>query len=66
MISHEKITMTNLNAVDENVKKIGNIFPNCVTEFIDKNGQSCRRIDFDILRQELSNSVVEGTLVYRS
>lgn len=29
MIMPEKITMTNLNAVDENVKKIGNIFPNC-------------------------------------
>lgn len=61
MISPEKITMTNVNAVDENVKKIGNIFPNCITEFIDENGQPCHRIDFDILRQELSNSVVEGT-----
>lgn len=61
MISPEKITMTNVNAVDENVKKIGNIFPNCITEFIDGNGQPCHRIDFDILRQELSNSVVEGT-----
>lgn len=60
MIMPEKITMTNLNAVDENVKKIGNIFPNCITEFIDENGKPCRRIDFDILRQELSNSVVEG------
>ncbi len=57
MIMPEKITMTNLNAVDENVKKIGNIFPNCITEFIDENGKPCRRIDFDHGERSLFQNV---------
>ena len=46
--------------VDENIKKIGELFPNCLTETLDENGRPQTAIDFDQLRQELSKDIVEG------
>jgi len=45
---------------DENIEKIGALFPNCLTEAKDEQGRLRRAIDFDKLRQELSHEVVEG------
>ena len=56
----EKMKMHSINRVDENIKKIGKIFPNCITEEIRGGGGTKYCIDFDILRQELSDSLVEG------
>ena len=52
--------MHSMNMVDENVNKIATIFPNCVTEAKEANGEIVRKIDFDMLKQELSNTIVEG------
>ena len=57
----DKLNMHSLNKVDENIKKIGALFPNCVTERIGANGEIEYAIDFDMLKQELSSVVVEGT-----
>jgi adenine-specific DNA-methyltransferase len=55
----DKLKMHTVNKVDENVEKIAKLFPNCVTEKISGGGtKHC--IDFDVLRQELSDSLVEG------
>lgn len=43
-----------------NVDKIAGLFPNVLTETLDENGRMKRSIDFDVLRQELSDHVVEG------
>ncbi len=48
------------NIVDENIKKIAELFPNCLTERLDENGKPEAAIDFDQLRQELSKDIVEG------
>lgn len=48
------------NLVDENIQKIGGLFPNCLTETKDENGKVVPAIDFDLLRQELSHEIVEG------
>ncbi len=67
----DKLKMHSVNKVDENVKKIGALFPNCVTERIvgyedellpDGSQKPILEyaIDFDMLRQELSSVVVEG------
>jgi len=56
----DKLNMHSLNKVDENIKKIGTLFPNCVTERIGANGEIEYAIDFDMLKQELSSVVVEG------
>ena len=52
--------MQTTNIVDENIKRIGELFPNCLTERLDEHGKPEMAIDFDQLRQELSKSIVEG------
>lgn len=54
-----KIPMMTKNIVNENLEKIRVLFPNCVTE-VAKNGESKLAVDFDKLKQELSESVIEG------
>ncbi|MDD6581892.1 MAG: site-specific DNA-methyltransferase [Bacteroidales bacterium] len=56
----EKLHMQTHNIVDENIKKIAELFPNCLTERLDENGKPEVAIDFDQLRQELSKDIVEG------
>ena len=56
----EHLHMHSLNKIDENISKIAALFPNCVTEAKDDNGEIVHKIDFDILKQELSNTLVEG------
>ena len=56
----EHLTMHTPNLVDENIQKIGGLFPNCLTETKDENGKVVPAIDFDLLRQELSHEIVEG------
>ena len=56
----DKLKMHSLNKVDENIKKIGALFPNCLTERKNENGEVEYAIDFDMLKQELSSVVVEG------
>ena len=56
----EKLNMQTTDVVDENIKRIGELFPNCLTEVKDENGRPQVAIDFDQLRQELSKNIVEG------
>lgn len=60
MIVPEKLAMATENVVEGNIEKIREVFPNCVTEFVDGNGKIKYGIDFDLLRQELSRSIVDG------
>ena len=57
----EKLNMQTTNIVDENIKRIGELFPNCLTERLNDEGKPEVAIDFDQLRQELSKDIVEGT-----
>lgn len=43
-----------------NIEKLAELFPQCVTEARDETGRVVRKIDFDLLRQELSDHIVEG------
>lgn len=45
---------------ESNIDKIGQLFPNCLTERIGEDGKVEKVIDFDQLRQELSKEIVEG------
>lgn len=56
----EKLSMQTTDVVDENIKRIGELFPNCLTEVKDEKGRPQVAIDFDQLRQELSKNIVEG------
>ena len=60
----EKMRMETLDMVSENIKKIENLFPNCITETVDENGKPKKAINFELLRQMLSGDVVEGNEAY--
>ena len=51
--------MQSLDAVGNNIDKIAQLFPNCVTERIGKDGKPEMAIDFDKLKAELTNDVLE-------
>ena len=48
----------------ENINKIETMFPNCITEAKDENGNPKKAVNFDILRQMLSEDVVDGDEAY--
>ena len=52
--------MHTVDITDSNIEKIGQLFPNCLTERIGDGGKVEEVIDFDVLRQELSKEIVEG------
>mgnify|MGYP002623660297 CR=1 FL=1 len=56
----ERLHLQTTNIVDENIKRIGELFPNCLTERLNDEGKPEVAIDFDQLRQELSKDIVEG------
>ena len=56
----EKLKLHSPDLTAQNIEKLADLFPNCCVESKDENGISKRIIDLDLLRQELSNSVVEG------
>ncbi|MEI4263609.1 site-specific DNA-methyltransferase [Roseovarius sp. D0-M9] len=56
----EKLKMHSPDLTAQNVERIAALFPGCVTESTGADGTLCRAIDFDLLRQELSDSIVEG------
>ena len=55
----DKLRMKSGDAVDGNVAKIATLFPQCVTERLNKDGKPELAIDFDKLRAELSKDVLE-------
>lgn len=56
----DKLKMHSPNLVDANIEKISALFPNCITETKDENGELKKAVDFDLLKQELSQVLVEG------
>lgn len=54
----EKMDMKSMDITEKNVKKIQALFPNAVTEVI-VDGKTTLKIDFDVLKQELSESLIE-------
>ena len=57
----EKLKMHSPDLSQDNITKIRELFPGCVTEARDETTGKIRlAVDFDQLRQELSDSIVEG------
>ena len=55
----DKLRMQSSNSVEDNITKIAQLFPDCVTETVDeRNGQPKHLIDFEKLKQNLSDSVI--------
>jgi adenine-specific DNA-methyltransferase len=56
----EKLKMHTPNLTQENIALIRDVFPGCVIESNDADGGVKLAVDFDQLRQELSDSIIEG------
>ena len=60
----KKMKMQTIDIISENVKKIENLFPACVCEDVDANGSRKKSINFEMLRQLLSEDIVAGAEKY--
>ena len=60
----EKMKMETPNIAAVNAEKIGELFPNCITEAEDENGHLKKVVNFELLRQMLSGEVLEGDESY--
>ncbi|WP_201120836.1 site-specific DNA-methyltransferase [Sulfitobacter sp. EhC04] len=56
----EKLKLHSPDLTAQNIDKIAALFPGCVTEGTGPDGTLRRMVDFDLLRQELSDSIVDG------
>lgn len=56
----EKMNFESKDIKTENIKKIEEIFPSCITEIKDKDGNLSKAIDFEALKQILSGNLAEG------
>lgn len=56
----DKLNMQSKNILGENLQFIESRFPNVITESKDEHGNLTRKIDFELLMQELSGDIVDG------
>lgn len=56
----KKLKMMSPNSVEQNVEKIAQWMPHLITETLDEEGNLKKSIDFELLKQELSEVIVEG------
>ena len=56
----EKRTLHTPDLTARNIKRIADLFPQVITESRDAEGNVTLAVDFDLLRQELSDHIVEG------
>ena len=60
----EKMRMETPNLTDSNIEKIAALFPNCITETAGADGKLKKAVNFDMLRQMLSEDVADGDEAY--
>lgn len=60
----DKMRMESVDLTAQNIDKIGALFPNCITETVDENGNLKKAINFELLKQMLSGDVLEGDEAY--
>ena len=57
----EKMRMESVDTVAQNVEKIGQIFPDCITEAEDENGNLQKVVDKDKLMQKFTHKIIGGS-----
>lgn len=60
----DKMKMESIDMTQENIEKIGNLFPNCITETRDKDGKLKKAVNFEMLKQMLSPEILAGDEAY--
>lgn len=65
MTKPDKMNMQSVDLTRRNVEALAALFPHIVTEGLDDEGRPIRKVNFEALRQELSDYVVEAKEVYQ-
>ncbi len=60
----DKMRMESVDLTQQNVERIGALFPNCITETKDSAGKPKKAINFALLKQMLSGDVIDGDEAY--
>lgn len=66
----EKMRMESIDLIEQNIDKIGQLFPNCITEMLDEEKSTPEKkvykkaVNFELLKQMLSDHVIDGDEVY--
>lgn len=60
----EKMRMESVDMTSQNIDKISALFPNCITETTGEDGKPRKVINFEKLRQMLSDDIIDGTEAY--
>jgi adenine-specific DNA-methyltransferase len=60
----EKLKMETADMVSHNIAQLGKLFPNCVSETIDENGNRKLAVHMEILQQMLADTVLPGEEAY--
>ena len=60
----DKMRMESEDIQQDNVQRIAALFPNCVTEARDEDGHLKKAINFELLKQMFSDSVIDGDEAY--
>ena len=56
----EKMKMQTKNMTIRNINKLQTLFPNCITEGLDDNGELIKSVNFDMLKQLLCTNKSGG------
>lgn len=60
----EKMKMETNNIVKKNIDALCDLFPNCISESVDNDGNTIKSVNFDLLRQMLSEQELDGGEIY--
>lgn len=60
----EKMRMESVDMTEKNIERMESLFPNCITEALDENGKLKKAINFETLKQMLSNKIIAGDEAY--
>ena len=60
----DKMKMETNNRVKSNIDTICELFPNCISESAGGNGEIIKSVNFDLLRQMLSEQELENGEIY--
>lgn len=60
----DKMKMESIDMTQKNVEKIGALFPNCITETRNENGELKKAVNFEMLKQMLSPEILAGDEAY--
>lgn len=56
----KKLEMHSESLINENIAKLAELFPECVTEVVNENNELEKQVDFDVFRSLFKDSIIAG------